>query len=93
MGRIQRKHEYFNSQPHKEADIFSFERFSVWSNFNSQPHKEADNYSTFYFFQFSISTHSLTRRLTESGQELYVDGKNFNSQPHKEADCRPHQEH
>ena len=33
---------YFNSQPHKEADVFSF--FDVFKtyNFNSQPHKEAD---------------------------------------------------
>ena len=33
---------YFNSQPHKEADIFSNASFSLFAYFNSQPHKEAD---------------------------------------------------
>ena len=32
----------FNSQPHKEADIFSNASFSLFAYFNSQPHKEAD---------------------------------------------------
>ena len=34
---------YFNSQPHKEADMLS-ERLLVYMvHFNSQPHKEADS--------------------------------------------------
>ena len=42
--------QYFNSQPHKEADAFS--SFSaVWIlYFNSQPHKEADAFSSFSAF-------------------------------------------
>ena len=34
------------------------------SDFNSQPHKEADETKRFGTFVLSISTHSLTRRLT-----------------------------
>ena len=33
-----------------------------------------------------ISTHSLTRRLTQIGVPVQISDINFNSQPHKEAD-------
>ena len=33
-------------------------------NFNSQPHKEADGYGQDTITGYTISTHSLTRRLT-----------------------------
>ena len=33
---------YFNSQPHKEADIIEIEEAAANEYFNSQPHKEAD---------------------------------------------------
>ena len=39
---------YFNSQPHKEADILTFVIYSLMTYFNSQPHKEADIYSISY---------------------------------------------
>ena len=56
---------YFNSQPHKEADITHILRRNAHTYFNSQPHKEADNVSgSSCFICSSISTHSLTRRLT-----------------------------
>ena len=55
-------------------------------HFNSQPHKEADQIAPYARRQYYISTHSLTRRLTEF-QEKYENAfANFNSQPHKEAD-------
>ena len=34
---------YFNSQPHKEADIIEIIIIEQAFHFNSQPHKEADN--------------------------------------------------
>ena len=34
--------DYFNSQPHKEADIFGSFHILPPLDFNSQPHKEAD---------------------------------------------------
>ena len=62
---------YFNSQPHEEADVFSF----VFSNesryFNSQPHEEADDYWIPCYVYLSISTHSLTKRLTETGTDQW----------------------
>ena len=39
-----------------------------------------------YLTGIHISTHSLTRRLTESQGRPGTDQGNFNSQPHKEAD-------
>ena len=59
---------HFNSQPHKEADSF-YTRLVLWyCYFNSQPHKEADiNVWEKESKYISISTHSLTRRLTNVG--------------------------
>ena len=39
---LERVHGYFNSQPHKEADVVSNQFVCEADNFNSQPHKEAD---------------------------------------------------
>ena len=33
---------YFNSQPHKGADVNTLHILSTWNYFNSQPHKGAD---------------------------------------------------
>ena len=77
---------YFNSQPHKEADIFSNASFSLFAYFNSQPHKEADILSVTMSDAVAISTHSLTRRLTWTVKNSLPSLQNFNSQPHKEAD-------
>ena len=55
-------------------------------DFNSQPHKEADTVPLGLMCLFSISTHSLTRRLTERLHSWTKDYMYFNSQPHKEAD-------
>ena len=60
-----RKARYFNSQPHKEADRFSQTQETLQNYFNSQPHKEADAWDAGVPMRLPISTHSLTRRLTE----------------------------
>ena len=54
--------------------------------FNSQPHKEADSVNERKNNWNQISTHSLTRRLTECHGSSWKSGDYFNSQPHKEAD-------
>ena len=61
-GNRQRYH--FNSQPHKEADSSTCGTPPSRKHFNSQPHKEADTSDTVLDIVKSISTHSLTRRLT-----------------------------
>ena len=63
---------HFNSQPHKEADAL----FGIYTTslhyFNSQPHKEADDYEQQSLDNpTAISTHSLTRRLTEDGEQTF----------------------
>ena len=64
--------EYFNSQPHKEADLTKPEYVPIIEHFNSQPHKEADGKGIASGQQSSISTHSLTRRLTIRTTQVYV---------------------
>ena len=59
---------HFNSQPHEEADNQPTQHYSVYHHFNSQPHEEADNKTLIGSPIFFISTHSLTRRLTEEQQ-------------------------
>ena len=54
------KKEYFNSQPHKEADFLLSKPGSQVTHFNSQPHKEADVvrsplYLHFVVFQLTAS--------------------------------------
>ena len=77
---------YFNSQPHKEADLSCFCNYNNIDYFNSQPHKEADWDSDLLKQSLDISTHSLTRRLTTSTLIRLCYIFYFNSQPHKEAD-------
>ena len=64
----------FNSQPHKEAD----QEYLLFQNpilyFNSQPHKEADQRGFDNSAVISISTHSLTRRLTGYGTASGLSG-------------------
>ena len=56
---------YFNSQPHEEADRPPGHRRSHPLYFNSQPHEEADEELLDKKDALDISTHSLTKRLTE----------------------------
>ena len=56
---------HFNSQPHEEADAYaSYEQLIGGVHFNSQPHEEADFIFVSWKYPKSISTRSLTRRLT-----------------------------
>ena len=55
-------------------------------DFNSQPHKEADCNAGIIRCGYFISTHSLTRRLTNRTIIPLEESLHFNSQPHKEAD-------
>ena len=65
LESVQNAHYHFNSQPHKEADSNDFRFYPYICHFNSQPHKEADKLSTVIRVAVpTISTHSLTRRLT-----------------------------
>ena len=58
-------HSHFNSQPHEEADELILVFIMVMKYFNSQPHEEADRESfKRNRYSASISTHSLTKRLT-----------------------------
>ena len=59
---------------------------SVSAYFNSQPHEEADMLVTLRLIVISISTHSLTKRLTQLRQKMKKLMLHFNSQPHEEAD-------
>ena len=83
---------HFNSQPHKEADTHVCFVCVRGGHFNSQPHKEADVVAVRMGVSTSISTHSLTRRLTDLliSMRSHLD---FNSQPHKEADSNFRQKH
>ena len=45
---------YFNSQPHKEADILYLWRKVGNMYFNSQPHKEADTEVSSFFVGFGL---------------------------------------
>ena len=62
---------YFNSQPHKEADDWQTSSDRICNYFNSQPHKEADSNQMRTWKHIAISTHSLTRRLTNSSGKTY----------------------
>ena len=56
---------YFNSQPHEEADrLHGCKRLKL-AYFNSQPHEEADDELEKRMDEKYISTHSLTKRLTD----------------------------
>ena len=54
--------------------------------FNSQPHEEADVKLCLFRSAIHISTHSLTRRLTQDALNNNTLVLHFNSQPHEEAD-------
>ena len=83
---MQTRKKNFNSQPHEEADKPpNIPCRSQWY-FNSQPHEEADSAQQAVEVDVSISTHSLTRRLTLILMPKLSRAKNFNSQPHEEAD-------
>ena len=78
--------EYFNSQPHEEADNGLHLKHISRNYFNSQPHEEADWKAHVQRGNSTISTHSLTKRLTVCNVLVPLADAHFNSQPHEEAD-------
>ena len=78
---------HFNSQPHEEADWCITVQKLGQNYFNSQPHEEADSEAAKKSVMADIiSTHSLTKRLTNYVVTEKEILRNFNSQPHEEAD-------
>ena len=80
------RHGNFNSQPHKEADtsfrfLYTFASFQLTASQGGWP-----GHILWRISEFLISTHSLTRRLTEICHITRWIWRYFNSQPHKEAD-------
>ena len=63
---------YFNSQPHEEADAAHRAQEIAKQYFNSQPHEEADEIPVYYWEKENISTHSLTKRLTEAFEDAGI---------------------
>ena len=58
---------YFNSQPHKEADVELFYSFPVFCHISTHSlTRRLTITRSGYKFTYYISTHSLTRRLTEN---------------------------
>ena len=78
--------QYFNSQPHEEADYSTATVLRLYPYFNSQPHEEADIPTPSGTAKDMISTHSLTKRLTNMYHNFLEVLWYFNSQPHEEAD-------
>ena len=75
--------QYFNSQPHEEADECLVTPLVEMLHFNSQPHEEADmllNFIKLLVFYFNSQPHEEADRL--DGIRITV----INSQPHEEAD-------
>ena len=78
---------YFNSQPHEEADAKRYGSYSGTSKFQLTASRRGWLAGSLESeINRKISTHSLTKRLTDDADiGNYVYG-NFNSQPHEEAD-------
>ena len=68
MTKVQRNlrtmQKPFNSHPHKEDDAMKMQEILVTSSFNSHPHKEDDSSNTVIVAELNLSTHILTRRMT-----------------------------
>ena len=54
--------------------------------FNSHPHEEDDRKILRFIYSFFISTHILTKRMTQALSPSYVLFHYFNSHPHEEDD-------
>ena len=76
----------FNSQPHKEADVFNPLSIRYWTISTHSLTRRLTLYIRNHHTNQNISTHSLTRRLTILFCLFYGLHNHFNSQPHKEAD-------
>ena len=79
---------YFNSHPHEEDDGKKDELKYIDEHFNSHPHKEDDVPVADVGGEQFISTHILTRRMTDWGNKEVIIYGDFNSHPHEEDDYR-----
>ena len=57
---------HFNSHPHEEDDKATFRWLVCYTYFNSHPHEEDDGFLPVLWWHGIISTHILTKRMTES---------------------------
>ena len=79
---------YFNSHPHEEDDGRHAGFCKEYSHFNSHPHEEDDFLGWICFLCSDISTHILTKRMTENWSQERVRLTYFNSHPHEEDDLK-----
>ena len=60
---------YFNSHPHEEDDYSQMDTRIEQRYFNSHPHEEDDILQVWYRRKLNISTHILTKRMTENSNK------------------------
>ena len=77
---------YFNSHAHVERDHFSRRKNCKQLHFNSHAHVERDGQCQSQFYEFGISTHTLTWSVTTGVKKAVGTFKNFNSHAHVERD-------
>ena len=63
---------YFNSHPHEEDDQKSLMKSMTTLYFNSHPHEEDDGNMAAAVMSIDISTHILTKRMTENGIKIQL---------------------
>ena len=85
-GRVRQEEEHFNSHPHEEDDFGMPKNSPRISYFNSHPHEEDDMVGQSYVLHNIISTHILTKRMTDSNVIIFCFTDYFNSHPHEEDD-------
>ena len=64
--RCRARHKYFNSHAHEGRDVFSNNWRDNYVNFNSHAHEGRDTYRAFMIAAREISTHTLTRGVTNN---------------------------
>ena len=69
---------YFNSHPHEEDDLVMSHLQIQLMYFNSHPHEEDDSWIRTERCRMDISTHILTKRMTEEANE-YARKKNIST--------------
>ena len=77
---------HFNSHPHEEDDNMVVEILIQQPYFNSHPHEEDDDLERTGKQCRGISTHILTKRMTQSVYWISSKKYYFNSHPHEEDD-------
>ena len=78
--------QYFNSQPHEEADQRQAMILRKLMHFNSQPHEEADILYGICVFLPAYFNSQPHEEADSKSSFLLSCYRHFNSQPHEEAD-------